>query len=178
MEQKDLQRTDLGQLIHTLLEADKRPVVSVSPQTSVGEAVRKMNEHRIGSLVVHDNGLVVGIITERDILRRVVAEQLAPAQTSVGDVMTPDVLYITPRATVEQAMVLMTGQRLRHLPAIDGGRLLGMITIGDLAAWLVRHQQHRIDDLVQYISGGYQSAVPPEVARDFPRQVSGERSRP
>ena len=172
MESTDLQRTDLRQLVSALLEDRGRQVFSVTPQTSVHDAVRQMNQSRIGSLVVQEGGLVVGIFTERDALTRVLGERRDPTKTSVGDVMTSDVACIRPSTTVEEAMVLMTEKKFRHLPVLDDGGLYGLISIGDLAHWLVRHQQYRLDELVQYISGGYRSTIPPAIASEFPKRVA------
>ncbi len=173
MEQTDVQKSDLRQLVSALLEDHGRPLVSVSPDTDVAEAVRVMNENRIGSVVIQAGGLVRGIFTERDVLTRIVAERRNAHETKVEEVMTTDVIYVKPNATVEEAMVLMTERHFRHLPVLDGGRLYGLLSLGDLAHWLVRHQQYRIDELVQYVSGGYQSTIPPKIAREFPKRVSG-----
>lgn len=165
--------TDLGQPISTLLEGRTGDIATVAPSATVAAAVRAMNDHRVGSVIVCQDDKVQGIFTERDALTRVIAEQRDPGQTRVEAVMTTDVIYVEPAATVEEAMLLMTERRFRHLPVLDQeGRLRGIISMGDLAHWLVRHQQHRIDDLVQYISGGYRSSMPPRIARDFPAQVA------
>jgi len=133
-------------------------VETITADKNVAEAVRRMNEHRIGSLLVTAKGDPVGIFTERDVLVRVIAERSSPDDVIVGDVMTRELVHVSPAATLGDALVLMSHQRCRHLPVIEGGAVVGMVSIGDLTSWLVRNQQFRIDDLHRYISGGYPSA--------------------
>jgi CBS domain-containing protein len=134
--------------------ADKGPAVyAIEPGATVVEAVRQMNEKGIGALLVLESDRPVGIFTERDVLRRVVDAGLDPRATRVRDVMTVDLLVVGPSTRVEEAMAIMTNRRLRHLPVMDGGRLLGMVSIGDLTRWVTREQQHHIEHLVEYITG-------------------------
>ncbi len=126
-------------------------VENVSPTATVAAAVARMNERNIGSLLVLDDGRPVGIFTERDVLTRVVGYQLEPAETPVSEVMTNSVITITPDTTIRDAMMIVTDTRCRHLPVVRDGKVVGMISIGDLTRWVVRDQQRTIDDLTDYI---------------------------
>lgn len=141
--------------VRAILDDKGRQVHTVPPETTVAAAVAAMNRARIGALVVVEAERPLGIFTERDVLVRVVDGGRDPAATQVGEVMTAPVVAIDPRTTVGEAMVLVTEKRCRHLPVLEEGRLAGMISIGDLTRWLVRGQQHRIDELLSYITGGY-----------------------
>ncbi|MCX5747386.1 MAG: CBS domain-containing protein [Proteobacteria bacterium] len=140
--------------IQHVLERKGATVESAPPRMSVLTAVERMNELKIGALVVIDEqerGRLLGILTERDILARVVATGRAPDATSIDEVMTRALVVVSAQATVDEAMILMTDHRLRHLPVVDGDRVCGLISIGDLTSWLVRDQQRTIDDLHDYI---------------------------
>jgi CBS domain-containing protein len=137
--------------LSALLKDKTRRVYSVEPDASVANAVREMNRHNIGALVVLDGGELVGIFTERDVLIRVVAADLDAETTPVQEVMTQDPVCVTQDMSVEDAMLLVTERRFRHLPVIHQGALYGLVSSGDLTRWLVRDQQHRIDDLNAYI---------------------------
>lgn len=126
-------------------------VVTAPATTSVLEAARLMNERGIGGVVVTDEDSVVGIFSERDILRRVVAEQRDPSTTVLGDVMTTPVVDAAPDTTLEDCRAIMTERRIRHIPIVEGGALCGIITIGDILANQVREQQHQIEYLNAYV---------------------------
>jgi CBS domain-containing protein len=137
--------------VSKLLEQKTEGVESVTAQTSVGEAIARMNSKRIGSILVMDGERLVGIFTERDVLTRVVPQQLDPRRTPVGEVMTRQPVTITPSTTLQDAMMMMTDSRKRHLPVVQGGKVVGMISIGDVTRWMVRDQQRTIDDLTDYV---------------------------
>jgi CBS domain-containing protein len=118
---------------------------------TVFAAITAMNERRIGALVVIETGAPIGILTERDILVRLLAAELDPKVTLVGQVMTRDPITVRSDISVGEAMQLMTEHRCRHLPVSDDGELRGLISIGDLTNWVVRDQQRRIDDLHDFI---------------------------
>ena len=121
--------------VHDLLAAKPRRVIATAPSASVREATRLMNEHAIGSLLVVSDGRLAGIFTERDVLRRVVAEGRAPDSTAVGGVMTREVICCSPADEIEQVAELMRQRRIRHVPVIDGGdQLVGLVSIGDVNA--------------------------------------------
>ena len=143
----------MGQ-VRTLLERKGAHVLTVTPAASVLRAVMMMNEHRVGSLVVVEDGRVVGMFTERDLLRRVVGERRDPDATRVADVMTAPVVCCTPDTTVDEARGVMRDRRIRHLPVSDAdGRLLGLVSIGDLNAQLQAVQEQTVFLLTEYIHG-------------------------
>lgn len=128
-------------------------VFSVHPEATALEAAILMNEHKIGALVVMDGEQIVGMFTERDILRRIVAEERLPAQTHVADVMTTEVACCTPGTRIDEARAAMKNRRIRHLPVVEDGRLLGLISIGDLNAWEAHDHEVTIHILEEYIHG-------------------------
>ena len=138
--------------IRTILANKGSHVEIIGPKSTVSVAVQRMNEHHIGSLLVTSGGRPVGIITERDVLVRVVAEGLDAQEVSVESVMTKNLVAIHPSTTVAEAMMVVTEKRCRHLPVIDNGDLVGLVSIGDLTHSLIRHQQAEINDLVSYIT--------------------------
>lgn len=140
--------------VETLLREKGSTVHCVSATATVLDAVRRMNNHKIGALLVEgDDGVTEGIITERDVMVRVVAAQRDPATTRVRETMTSSLVVISPDTTVEGAMSIMTEKRCRHLPVMNGHRLLGLVSIGDLTRWVLRDQKHEIEDLVHYVTG-------------------------
>jgi CBS domain-containing protein len=141
--------------LSTLLQNKGSKVYTVSPTATVLDAVRAMNEKRIGALLVCDDDRVVGIFTERDVLNRVVDPGEDPGAIRVADVMTGDVVTLGPEVSVEEAMAVVTEKRCRHLPVMAGEQLLGLISIGDLTRWVATRQAHHIQDLVNYITGRY-----------------------
>jgi CBS domain-containing protein len=130
-------------------------VFTIGPGASVMDAATLMNEHKIGALVVIDDGRgVVGMFTERDVLRRVVGEQRDPVTTRVEDVMTTEVACATPETTVEEARGAMKNRRIRHLPLVDEDRrLTGLISIGDLNAYQTSDHEYTIYMLQEYLYG-------------------------
>lgn len=140
-----------------MLLSRKGPAVySVAPSASVSEAVRIMNENRIGSVLVMVNRRVVGIFTERDVLTRVVATGRNPNVVRIDDVMTANLQMITPDATIEEAMEVFAQHRCRHLPVIaNGGALLGMLSIGDISRWMLESHRSEAEHLRRYIAGTF-----------------------
>lgn len=122
--------------VRELLAKKSGEVITITPDASVLDAAIRMNAHKIGALVVLDGETVVGIITERDILQRLVAAQHDPASTQVRQVMTADVICIEPTMDIDEARQIVMTQRIRHLPVIGrDGQLMGIVSIGDLNAW-------------------------------------------
>ena len=117
------------------------------------DALKLMADKNIGALLVMEAEKVAGIITERDYARKVVLMSRSSKQTPVREIMTSAVMYVRPDQTSEECMVLMTENRLRHLPVIDGGRLVGIISIGDLVKDIIAEQRFTIEQLEHYISG-------------------------
>lgn len=129
-------------------------VISVPPDTLVLAAVKEMNDHGIGCIMVMDGPKLVGVFTERDVLTRVVAAEVNPATCSIKDVMTRNPLTITENGTIQQTMDLFHGKNCRHLPVLDrSGRVVGMISIRDISRWLSDAHQAEAQQLRQYISG-------------------------
>jgi CBS domain-containing protein len=128
------------------------PVVSVGPDTSVADCVRDMNSKRVGAMIVMDGNRLAGIFTERDALNKVLGEGRDSAKTKVSDVMTPDPLCVSPTTTVEEAMGLITNRRFRHLPVVENGRVVAMISSGDLTRWLVEDQVKDVREIVDLAS--------------------------
>jgi CBS domain-containing protein len=138
--------------ISSVLDLKGNDVVTVAPETTVLIAVQQMNNRKIGALLVLERGRPVGIFTERDVLVRVVAAGLDPETTPVSEVMTRGPVVVRSDVTVGEAMMVITQKRCRHLPVVDDTKLRGLISIGDLTSWLVRHQQRTIDDLHDYMN--------------------------
>ena len=130
-----------------------RPVVTINADASVYEAVKMMAEHHIGALVVMEGTEIAGIVTERDYARKIVLMDRSSKTTPVHDIMTRHVRYVVPGDSAEQCMALMTEHRMRHLPVLDDGRLIGMISIGDLVKTIISDQQFTIQQLEHYITG-------------------------
>jgi CBS domain-containing protein len=140
--------------VSALLDRKGRNVYSVAPTVTVAEAVAEMNLHRVGSVLVLEGTRLVGIFTERDVLRRIVGPGLDPRQVTVDRVMTANVMTVPPDATIEETMALFTEKRFRHLPVIDHGQLVGTISIGDITRWISDHHQAEAEHLRNYITGG------------------------
>jgi CBS domain-containing protein len=139
-------------VVRDLLARKGTDVVSIQPTASVLEAARLMNDRGVGGVVVVDEAnALLGIFTERDILRRVVAAGLPPETTKVADVFTRDIITCTPEMNVEEVGSLMTTRRVRHLPVVDAGGLHGVVTIGDLLAHRVSDQETTIQHLNSYV---------------------------
>jgi CBS domain-containing protein len=150
----------LGAIVKNTLEAvlaSKGAAIHyVVPEAKVIDAVRTMNQERIGAVLVCVSGEMVGIFTERDVLCRVVDQGRDPTATKVVEVMTSEVVTVRPTTFVEEAMAVITEKRLRHLPVVDDdGLLKGMVSAGDLTRWVSRKQKIHIMDLVNYITGKY-----------------------
>jgi CBS domain-containing protein len=128
-------------------------VHTITPTASVFDAVKLMAEKNIGALLVMEGEKVVGIITERDYARKIVLMARSSKETPVRDVMTSSVMYVRPDQTSEECMVLMTENRLRHLPVMNGDKLIGLISIGDLVKDIISEQKFIIQQLEHYITG-------------------------
>lgn len=134
--------------------ADKgSDVTTVGPADTVHTAIRKMAESNIGSVVVTEGGKVAGIVTERLYSRNVELKGRTAQETPVRDIMETRVIYARPEQTTEECLAVMIDRKLRHLPVMEGARLLGMISIGDLGRSMVGEQKFTIDQLVHYIQG-------------------------
>jgi CBS domain-containing protein len=137
--------------IKQILDTKGYAVWSIHPQESVFAAIQQMAEKEIGALVVLDGNAVVGIISERDYARKVVLKGRSSRETLVQDIMTPDVICVRMDQNVEECMAIVTERRIRHLPVLDSGRLVGIISIGDLVKTIIVEQQFIIEQLEHYI---------------------------
>jgi CBS domain-containing protein len=139
--------------VRQLLSAKPRNLWSVSPSQSVFEALQLMAEKEIGAVLVLEGGQMVGIFSERDYARKVILKGKSSKETSVGELMTRDVLYVRPEQTLEECMALMTDKHIRHLPVMENDQLIGIVTIGDIVKAIISEQQFTIRELENYITG-------------------------
>jgi len=140
--------------ITTLLEQKGGGVYTIPSTVTVAEAVQEMNTRKVGSVLVMNGLRLAGIFTERDVLRRVVGACLDPELTPIAKVMTVDVLTVEPSATVQEVMDIFTEKRCRHLPVMQAGRLVGVISIGGVSRWVANLHRAEAESLRQYIAGG------------------------
>lgn len=129
-----------------------RAVHTIAPAASVYDAVRRMAEKNIGALVVLEGERIAGLVTERDYARKIALMDRSSRDTPVRDIMTSQVLYVRPGQTSEECMALMTENRLRHLPVLEQGRLIGLVSIGDLVKDVISEQKFLIEQLEHYIT--------------------------
>lgn len=132
----------------SLLDEHDPTIYSVRPNVSVSECIREMNAHRIGAMLVMVENQLLGIFTERDAIRRVLGTGLDPTVTNVSKVMSKNLINVKPSTTVNEAMGIVTNMRVRHLPVIENGKVLGMVSSGDLTHNLVKDQAGEIQELV------------------------------
>ncbi|RPJ47346.1 MAG: CBS domain-containing protein [Betaproteobacteria bacterium] len=137
--------------VSQLLQAKGSLVLSVSPDTSVFEALKLMAEKNVGALLVMSDGRLRGIMSERDYARKVILLGKSSHELAASDIMSDDVVSVTPAQTVDDCMALMSSHRVRHLPVIDNGRVVGVLSIGDLVKALIEMQQQTIQQLESYI---------------------------
>ena len=139
--------------ISEILKGRSGDVWSVESDQSVLDAIKLMAQRGIGAVLVIDEGRLAGILSERDYARKVILENRSSRDTHVHEIMTRDVVTITPESNVAECMALMTENDFRHLPVLDGERVVGMISIGDLVKTIIKEQQYTIDQLEHYIAG-------------------------
>jgi CBS domain-containing protein len=141
--------------IGSLLGWKGRDVWAIAPDASVFEAIAMMAERGIGALLVIEGGRLAGIVSERDYTRKVFLQGRSSKQTSVQEIMTAPVYVASPNDSVEDAMRLMTERRVRHLPIVEGERIVGVVSIGDLVKWTISAQEEHIAQLQNFIAGSY-----------------------
>ena len=137
--------------VKQLLQAKGREVYSITPDARVFDALKLMADKDVGALVVQEGGKLAGILSERDYARKVILQGKSSHDITVRDIMTGKVITVGPDQTVEDCMALMTGKRIRHLPVLEGGRLAGLLSIGDLVKEVIAEQEQTIRQLESYI---------------------------
>jgi len=142
--------------VSTLLSGKARELHALGPDATVAEAVREMNRHDIGAVLVMDpEQQLLGIFTERDVLRRVIEQNLDHGSTPLEAVMTRKVICLRPDTPVQDALALVSSHNIRHLPVVRDERVLGMISVRDLSTALVSEREHELAELTDYIYGSY-----------------------
>ena len=142
------------QTVRQLLGNKTPEIHAVTPQAAVIDAIRLMAEKGIGAVLVMDGAQLAGILSERDYARKIVLRDRSSRDTSVAAIMTAEVVTVTPVDTVEDCLQLVTDRRIRHLPVVEGGAVLGVISIGDLVKSVIEQQRRELGQLQQYIVGG------------------------
>jgi CBS domain-containing protein len=146
--------SELATTIRDVLRNKSRDVWSTRPDATVYQAIELMAEKQVGALPVIVNGELAGIISERDYARKIILKGRSSKDTAVSEIMTSPVISVSPQHTVGECMRIVTENRVRHLPVVEGGRMVGMISIGDLVNWIISEQQEMIRHLEAYIAGG------------------------
>ena len=141
--------------IDSLLEKKGSAVFSISPETTVFDAIKLMSDKNIGALLVMSQGKLHGIFTERDYTRKVVLKGKSSKETAVREIIVTPFVSVEPGETVEECMRLMTEHRVRHLPVLNGDQVLGILSIGDLVNWIISAQHLALTQMQDYISGKY-----------------------
>jgi len=137
--------------VRQLLDRKGRAILSIEPEAPVLEAIRAMAAHHVGALLVMQGETLRGIVSERDYARKVILLGRSSADTPVRDIMSSPVITVSPDTTVQTCMQLVTDRRVRHLPVVDGARVVGMVSIGDLVKAVIAEQQQQIEQLEHYI---------------------------
>ena len=139
--------------INEILNHKGAAIWRISPEATVFEAIQMMADKNIGALLVTDQGKLVGILSERDYTRKIALKGKSSKQTAVKEILSGNVVRASPSHTVEECMRLMTTHRVRHLPVLEGDKIVGVISIGDLVNWIISAQTTTIHQLQTYISG-------------------------
>jgi len=139
--------------VSQLLDAKGREVWSVTPETSVYDALVLMAEKNCGALIVLEEGKLVGIFSERDYARKIILKGKASKDTAVSEIMSTQIVFVRLEHSIDQCMALMTARRIRHLPVLTGDKVVGMISIGDVVKTIISEQEFTIKQLENYITG-------------------------
>lgn len=139
--------------VRHLLESKGGTIYSIAPDAPVLEAIKRMAEHRIGALLVMRDEQLLGVVSERDYARKVILQGRSSSQATVGEIMHNDPLTVGPQTNVLDCMRLCTDSRVRHLPVLDGDKVVGVISIGDLVKAVIDAQAEQIEHLERYITG-------------------------
>ena len=138
--------------VSEILNEKGSDLLQIEADASVFEAVKRMVEANVGSLLVTEGGEITGIVTERDYLRRVALEGRTDKETAVREIMSSPLIVVAPETSIDECMALMTDRRIRHLPVVDGGRVVGIVSIGDLVKFTSAQQGFEIKYLTEYIT--------------------------
>jgi CBS domain-containing protein len=140
--------------ISEILRGKGADVLKIDASATVFDAIKKIVDKNVGSILVTEGEEVVGIMTERDYLRKIAVLGRTSHETLVSEIMTSPLVYVTPETTIEESMAIMTDRRIRHLPVVEDEDVVGIISIGDLVKFQSREQSFQIQYLTEYISGG------------------------
>jgi CBS domain-containing protein len=143
--------------VNSILAHKGSAIWSIAPEATVFEAIQLMAEKNVGALPVVQNDQLVGIISERDYTRKVILQGKSSKETPVRDIMTQRLVTADPDDRVSECMQRMTENRVRHLPILEGNKMVGILSIGDLLAWLITAQRNTIDNLERYVTGDFPS---------------------
>jgi CBS domain-containing protein len=146
---------DILDTVRLVLNQKDRNVWQISPEGCVYDAIELMASKYVGALLVISEGKLVGVFSERDYARKVILQGKSSKQTPVSEVMTSPAIFVTPGQTIEECMRIMTEKHIRHLPVLEDGKILGVVSIGDLVKWVISAQQQTISQLHNYISNKY-----------------------
>lgn len=139
--------------VSQLLDQKGREFHSIAPHEPVLRALEMMAAHHIGALLVMDQGALIGVISERDYARKIILMNRLSRDTPVADIMTSPVITVAPDQTIHRCMEIMTNERIRHLPVVQNGRVVGVLSIGDLVKAILQEQREHIEELERYIAG-------------------------
>jgi CBS domain-containing protein len=146
---------ELRDPVECILKNKGSQVHSIAPDVTVYEALEKMADKNVGALVVLDANELVGIFSERDYVRKVILKGRSSREMLVNEIMSSPVVTVNPRTTIDDCMHRMTDKRCRHLPVVEGEKVVGVVSIGDLVNWIIKEQDHTIHQLEEYITGKY-----------------------
>ena len=141
--------------VRLVLKQKGQDIWYVSPDACVYDAIEIMAEKYVGALLVVSEDNLVGVVSERDYARKVILQGKSSKQTQVKEIMTTPAIFVTPQHTVEDSMRIMTDKHIRHLPVLEDGIILGVVSIGDLVKWMISAQQQTISQLHNYITSQY-----------------------